>query len=530
MSGAIGRISFSILAASLLWACASVVPPSGGDKDEQPPQVVKSNPAMGQLNVNPRTIEVDFDERIAENNLKQELLISPSPGNDWSHTVKNRKLILQFPNGFPANKTISFKFREGIQDVTESNRPKDLSLVFSTGKTLDSLMVSGKVISYPDLKPIQGATVGLFSISDTLNLKKNKPNYFTITDKTGGFDIAFLPDSPFKIMAWSDANKNLTYEDRNEHLGFVTDTIIPGKTTDIELKFGFQDSDTIKLLEKGEDSLYSKLYFNKGLEKLSLETFPGGKKLKAAKEKDFYKVFAPKSIFQKDSIRIKVEASDSSDNKFSDTLWLKTQVKADTIELKKKLWEGSTKKRYNIVNGEPLLIKTFEAVEMHSTLKWVVTGDSGRGKDYEGITPVLTQKGVKVSLPKSNKTIRVISPPNWLSNGFGKSTGRDTLYIDQTTSEEGGIIHMAVEKLKYPWIVQLLSEDMKVIDEIANETKFDFINIRPGNYKLRLVEDLNGNGRWDWGHLERKQQPEPVRIKPNTILIKANFEIDTITF
>lgn len=530
MLGAKNRIWFSWFAASLLWACASVVPPSGGDKDEQAPRLIKSSPKQGALNVNPKQIVLEFDERISENNLKQELLISPNPGNDWNHTLQNRKLTLDFPKGFAANKTISFKFREGIQDVTEMNKPKDLSLVFSTGNTLDSLNINGKVSSTPDLKAAEGITVGLFPISDTLNLKKNKPAYFTITDKDGTFHIDYLPEEKFRLMAWSDQNKNLIYDDRKEHLAFSSDTIIPGRASTQTLLMSFQDSDTLKLTEQNSDTAITKLYFNKGIEDLKATTLIENKSIKWVKEKDYFKLIALRSKFKKDSIQIRIQAQDSSGNELAYSIWIKTQTKTDSSELKRKIWDSQNKKRFSLTNGEPLIIKTSDKVKIHPTLKWIVKTDSGRGKDIQGIIPILTTKGIEAQIPKSNKTIQLIIPEGWLSDGFEKVSSRDTLYIDQNSNEEGGIIHMAVEKLPHPWIVQLLSEDLKPVDEIANQTKFDFINVKPGNYRLRLIEDLNGNGRWDWCNLNKGQQAEPVKIKPNTILIKANFEIDTISF
>ena len=58
------RMLLAMIAAVMLAACANMGRPEGGPRDELPPVYVRSNPAMGQLNVNNNRIHIFFEEII----------------------------------------------------------------------------------------------------------------------------------------------------------------------------------------------------------------------------------------------------------------------------------------------------------------------------------------------------------------------------------------------------------------------------------------------------------------------------------
>ena len=55
--------------------------------------------------------------------------------------------------------------------------------------------------------------------------------------------------------------------------------------------------------------------------------------------------------------------------------------------------------------------------------------------------------------------------------------------------------------------------------------KYTFSSLPPGNYSVKVIEDANGNGRWDSGDYDKKLQPE--RITTFTIdELKANWDVE----
>lgn len=83
----------------------------------------------------------------------------------------------------------------------------------------------------------------------------------------------------------------------------------------------------------------------------------------------------------------------------------------------------------------------------------------------------------------------------------------------------------------YPLLVQLTDEKGKTEQEIyAKEPQiFEFTNIDPSKYLIRVIFDANGNGQWDTGNYLKKIQPEKVSYYPGVIEMRANWEFP-VTF
>ncbi|PIQ22513.1 MAG: hypothetical protein COW65_02725, partial [Cytophagales bacterium CG18_big_fil_WC_8_21_14_2_50_42_9] len=127
------------------YSCASVGNPEGGPKDEVPPKLIDSNPKNRSLNVNTQKLEFVFNEEIQVKDLNRQLLITPYTNNTYKSTVSKEKLTLEFEKALEPNTTYFINFRGAVSDLTEGNKPENLSLTFSTGTYLDSGQVSGNV-------------------------------------------------------------------------------------------------------------------------------------------------------------------------------------------------------------------------------------------------------------------------------------------------------------------------------------------------------------------------------------------------
>lgn len=74
--------------------------------------------------------------------------------------------------------------------------------------------------------------------------------------------------------------------------------------------------------------------------------------------------------------------------------------------------------------------------------------------------------------------------------------------------------------------VELLNSNDKVIKRVkAQDGKADFYFITPGTYYMRTYYDKNGNGIWDTGDYDKGLQPEPLYYYPNSMQLKAKWEI-----
>ncbi len=64
------------------------------------------------------------------------------------------------------------------------------------------------------------------------------------------------------------------------------------------------------------------------------------------------------------------------------------------------------------------------------------------------------------------------------------------------------------------YVLQLLDSGNKILQEKPFSTTgtYKFLYINPGEVKVRIVEDMNGNGKWDSGDMIKRIQPEMVEI------------------
>lgn len=196
----------------ILWiSCATPGSLTGGEQDTQAPKIIKTNIDSLQLNIKPNKILILFDEYIIDNNLQQNIIITPLfPCEPEHKIIKNKQLQITIPCELDSNTTYTVNLINAIKDNNEGNLLIFYSLTFSTGNYIDSNTITGIVMDPYNNVPIEKAIVALYYLNteDSTPLTQ-KPTYVTKTNETGEFKIPFLPISAYKLIAFLDENKNL---------------------------------------------------------------------------------------------------------------------------------------------------------------------------------------------------------------------------------------------------------------------------------------------------------------------------------
>jgi len=92
-----------------------------------------------------------------------------------------------------------------------------------------------------------------------------------------------------------------------------------------------------------------------------------------------------------------------------------------------------------------------------------------------------------------------------------------------------GKIFMNMKNVSCPCILQFMknSKNEEVLHSVSvlkdGEVEIPFI--KPDTYKLSIILDSNGNGKWDPGILDKRIQPEHVIYFNKVIKVRSNFEI-----
>ena len=79
-------------------------------------------------------------------------------------------------------------------------------------------------------------------------------------------------------------------------------------------------------------------------------------------------------------------------------------------------------------------------------------------------------------------------------------------------------------------IIQLLDKTEKLISEtrMKKDGKVIFPLLEIGVYRLRVIYDLNGDGKWTTGDFEKHRQPEPVSYYPDEIELKSGWDLEFV--
>jgi len=194
-------------------SCANIVPPSGGEKDIDPPNLQKTKKIIQpQGNV---SIVFSFDEFIEINNWDQNFYISPPVNKPVTKEISKKNLILNFQDSsFLDSVTYNISLNNCIKDNNEGNVLEKLSYLFTKNDFMDTLIIKGSLKDAYSLKPVENSTVMLFDskTNDSL-IFYSKPNYFTRTNLNGEFTFSNLNSKKYKIFAID--NYDFTFKAKN---------------------------------------------------------------------------------------------------------------------------------------------------------------------------------------------------------------------------------------------------------------------------------------------------------------------------
>src|SRR6185369_14572613 len=206
-------------------SCANIIPPEGGVRDSIPPLLLKASPPDSSSNFYEKKITLTFDEYIQLQNPIQELIMSPVPKEEPEIESKLRTLIIRLKDSLEANTTYTLNFGNAIRDINEGNIARNFIYIFSTGRTFDSLTLSGKVRLAVNGKVDTTIIVMLHKNGDDSAVVNEKPRYLTRLDSSGNFRFRNLPSGTFYIYALQDQGNSHRYQSEKQLFAFADSSI-----------------------------------------------------------------------------------------------------------------------------------------------------------------------------------------------------------------------------------------------------------------------------------------------------------------
>jgi len=528
---------------AFVWGCANVVTPSGGPKDKAPPKVEESIPKNGQTDFEGDEIILSFNEFFKLNNPSQEIYFSPPLPEKPDYNIRQKSLQIQLPDkSLQDSTTYTITFGKGIQDITEGNAAKDLTLTFSTGPVIDTFRLGGRVEDAFTAKPEENTWVGLYkSLQDSVPDKK-KPQYVTRTDENGQYRFDHLPQSTFYIFALQDNNRNLRYDLPNEKMAFRS---VPVESEQLDtlpkipLRLFQKEPPRISQVSN-KSPVKGKLVVNYSneIERFSSQLVKKDVAKQTTTKREgtlpsdsvaFWFHPIPDSAFQfvtiaNDTVRDTVRVQFSQRNTLPDKLTLEEQNQ-QRGERKEVSWASNeVYQSFGLSFSYPIdtLVKDKVHLFRDSTERLAATA-------YSIDKNQLRQVSIKHTWEDTTRYFLKLEK-GAIQSIYNQSSDTIVKYFRTTKQEDYSEITLQFDNVDPAnhYIVQLYKREDNIQREVSfqgdQQNGLTIKHLRPQTYKLRVIVDQNNNERWDPGNYSRDKQPEQVIYYKGKIEVRKNWE------
>ncbi|MCI0694670.1 Ig-like domain-containing protein [candidate division KSB1 bacterium] len=240
----------------VLSACAREGFPPGGPEDRTPPQLVEAAPAKNATRVPLSThLEFTFSEKIDHASFEQALFISPAPVQNEDKKLRFRwrglRVEVGFPDSLRPERTYVVTLGTDVRDLRNNRLASAFSLAFSTGDSIDTGEIHGKIFHE---KPA-GILILAYLLdagSDTARAEPNpahdRAEYFTQAGTQGDFVLPYLSDGRYRIFALEDRSGDRLYNLGEEAIGVPPRNIVlsPSQRSIHDLNFRLATEDTLR--------------------------------------------------------------------------------------------------------------------------------------------------------------------------------------------------------------------------------------------------------------------------------------------
>jgi hypothetical protein len=539
----VGRVQAGLVLAGLLalGSCAAISSPQGGPRDKTPPRLIATSPDSAARNVKQQFIRLKFSEPIQLKDLSKNLLITPQlgPDNPYSVLADRDFITLSFRKPLEANTTYSFNFRNAIVDANESLPAKYQALSFSTGATLDSGRVRGTVVDYFTTRPGADVIVGLYRTSDTVNVRRGQPYYLTRTDAKGQFQLNFIRVAPYNMYAWADKNNNNRFDD-GESIAYLPAPVSVSDTTGPRT-LQLVRPDRLPPRRTGLESAAAqvRLTFNEGLQTATLAplaTADATTQTAIQSATEIADQGRSVLIYKTPSLgdgRYLLAIADSVGNQRRDTINVRFPVPnaagkraaapAGTTVVgnpRSVYRQGQVKFRFpvpvQLVAGKSPGTLAEDSIKTHALR--VPTEASLNAARTELTVNLDTKALKKVEIRLDSTAIVAVT---------GQSLYlRRPLRLAVVEQDPSGQLTGTIATKYKSFDLQLLDEKYQVLAQLHNPRgtyRFDYL--APGKYRLRVLIDQDGDGRWRGADPNLQRLPEPIYLDPRVQQIRSGFEI-----
>ena len=508
--------------------CAKRASPTGGPRDSLPPVLINASPKLNTVFFDKEEFNLTFDEYVTLKDISKQLIISPPLSSSqykvYPVTGASKKVTLKLLDSLLDNTTYTFNFGESIIDFNESNPSSYLTYTLSTGATIDSLYIKGRVTDAFERETERYISLQLYPVDSIYKdsvIFTEKPLYVTSTLDTTIFRFQNLRAGKYAIIALEDKAGNYFFDQNIDKIGFV-DRLI-------ELP---QDSILdFRLFQEKTNFFWDKPYFINE-HHIALAYY-------GEREDESYKMVSqvPESF---ESLVTQNRETDTLDYWFRgaklDSLQFEFNIK-DSLQIKTVYFKNPTPDSLVVDKNTSGSLRLLEKFELKTNLP--ITEVNSEQVKVTNIDTLPVPASLKIQenydrisvdfevIPNDRYEITLL--PNALVDFWGNTN--DTLVYRTSTKkiEDYGNIFLRVQhQSPHPYIIELLKGDevFRRYDTPLEGGNYSFKLLDAAKYRVRLIEDANQNKKWDTGNYLEKIQPEQVIYYWKEIDVRANWDMN----
>ena len=508
--------------------CAKRASPTGGPRDSLPPVLINASPKLNTVFFDKEEFNLTFDEYVTLKDISKQLIISPPLSSSqykvYPVTGASKKVTLKLLDSLMDNTTYTFNFGESIIDFNESNPSSYLTYTLSTGATIDSLYIKGRVTDAFERETERYISLQLYPVDSIYKdsvIFTEKPLYVTSTLDTTIFRFQNLRAGKYAIIALEDKAGNYFFDQNIDKIGFV-DRLI-------ELP---QDSILdFRLFQEKANFFWDKPYFINE-HHIALAYY-------GEREDESYKMVSqvPESF---ESLVTQNRETDTLDYWFRgaelDSLQFEFNIK-DSLQIKTVYFKNPIPDSLVVDKNTSGSLRLLEKFELKTNLP--ITEVNSEQVKVTNIDTLPVPASLKIQenydritidfevIPNDRYEITLL--PNALVDFWGNTN--DTLVYRTSTKkiEDYGNIFLRVQhQSPHPYIIELLKGDevFRRYDTPLEGGNYSFKLLDAAKYRVRLIEDANQNKKWDTGNYLEKIQPEQVIYYWKEIDVRANWDMN----
>ncbi len=532
-------VTLGILTVLLLVGCAKVVVPTGGPKDMEPPKMQKEDPPALTVNFKAPQIKIAFDEFFTLQNPTENVLISPPMSTSPKYSISGKNLIIKFTDTLQPNTTYNMVFSDCIRDYNEGNPIPYYHYSFSTGPVIDSCTIKGSVRDALTLDACKDYFVMLYKKDvDSLPLT-TLPDYITKSQSNGNFNLDNIAPGFYKIFALKDINANLLYDLPNERVAF-SDGLV-------EAAVIVSPKDSTRQVDIQEVQL------------LSFEQAPENPQL-AHVENPAAGVFIlpymkPVSEFSAEALGQNIPYFERFNESRDTIFWYMKEAIADTLsyrlhadghtdtltitpykEVKLNGRGSSRNERKSVLNVtarnqghrfKPLSLAFSYPIRPADSIAATFISRKDTQTVYVSVPDSFVMQ-LPIPFSYSDKQSYTLIIPDSVFWGYNNLTN-DSIRLNFETRSLKDYGNLTMEyvcpETGGNFIAQLWKDKTLIQqDMFTNTCKIPYLYLDPGNYRIKVIEDLNGNGHWDPGNYSLHLQPERVFFFHTDVTIRAYWD------